>query len=261
MSLRGAFPADRVSGIQALILGLALFLSVSFPAYALSEIQPAAPPSEEVPIDEENLEDEPPATQPEMENGLPAPQPLIRKDDASQDSRAPAGEETKASEPPAPIPDIITDPASLPEAVARMRELIMEAAASGDPERLRSLLGTGPTATQLALHEIDSDPVAYLKSISGDAGGQEILAIMLDVLDSGFVRVDEGLGSAGTEELYVWPYFAAMPIEQLTPAQQVGLLRIVTAGDFADMLAYGSYNFYRIAITSDGQWRYFLVSD
>jgi hypothetical protein len=55
--------------------------------------------------------------------------------------------------------DIITDPQQLPEPARRMRELILDAAATGDPEKLRALLGTGPNATQLAFSEIESDPV------------------------------------------------------------------------------------------------------
>ena len=39
------------------------------------------------------------------------------------------------------------------------------------------------------------------------------------------------------------------------------MLRLVTAGDFADMLEFGGYNFYRVGITPDGQWKFFVAGD
>lgn len=47
----------------------------------------------------------------------------------------------------------------------------------------------------------------------------------------------------------------------MTPPQKVELLRLVTAGDVEDMKAYGGYNFYRIGISPEGQWRFFIAGD
>ena len=153
--------------------------------------------------------------------------------------------------------DIYTDPALAPEPVQRMRQLIIEAAATGEIEKLRPLLGVGPTATRLALQGIDGDPVDYLKAVSGDSEGQEILAIMIDILNAGFARIDAGT----PDETWIWPWFAAAPLEKLTPPQRVELLRIVTAGDVDDMMAYGAYNFYRAGFAPDGTWRFFMAGD
>ena len=87
--------------------------------------------------------------------------------------------------------------------------------------------------------------------------GDEILAIMLDVISTGFVHVGQGT----PDEMYVWPYFAEKPLAGLTPPEKVELLRIVTAGDFSDMQEFGSYNFYRVGITPDGQWKFFITGD
>jgi hypothetical protein len=35
----------------------------------------------------------------------------------------------------------------------------------------------------------------------------------------------------------------------------------VTAGDFAEMEEGGNYNFYRVGITPDGQWKFFVAGD
>ncbi|CAD7027247.1 hypothetical protein RHAB21_01357 [Pseudorhizobium halotolerans] len=177
--------------------------------------------------------------------GLPLPEPLInrsvpRNDDA-QDVEPPEAGEPVAAE-------IILDPALLPEPVRRMRELLVEAAASGDIERLRPLT-TGPRQT--IINGDISDPIDALRSYSGDPEGLEILAILLDILSSGAVRMDAGT----EEEAYVWPYFAGKPLASLTPPERVELLRIVTAGDLMGMEEGGNYNFYRLAITPDGEWK------
>ncbi|MGN6549380.1 MAG: hypothetical protein ACTHJ3_05765 [Pararhizobium sp.] len=174
-------------------------------------------------------------------------------DDTTTDDPAKEKSVTK----PAPALPILHDLSKLPEPVRRMRQLIMEAAKTGDLTKLRPLIGKGPTATQLAIGGKDTDPIDYLRSVSGDQGGQEILAILLDVLDSGFVDMDKGT----PDEAYVWPYFFTTPLATLTPPQRVELFRIITAGDFEDMKAYGGYNFYRVGISPDGQWKFFLAGD
>ncbi|MGB7433027.1 MAG: hypothetical protein WA921_11225 [Ahrensia sp.] len=155
------------------------------------------------------------------------------------------------------IPVISYDIDALPAPVRRMRELIMDAARSGDMEALRPLIGSGADTTQLALSEIDVDPIDYLKSISGDALGHETLAILLEVLEAGYVQLDAGLDT----ELFIWPYFFALPLEGLTPVQRVELFKLVTAGDYEDMLSFGAYIFFRVGITPQGRWLFFVAGD
>ena len=228
------------------------------PAFALSELkdeqgqvqQPPAEDGETPPVEEEQEETGP------LE--LPMPDPLIRRDQAVTEPSdgAPAAGDKAADEPEVPV-EFFSDIAKAPEPVRRMRELIVEAAASGDIERLRPLLGKGMTETQVSIVETDEGPVETLKGQSGDDEGIEVLAILLDVLATGFVHVGKGT----PDELYVWPYFAEKPLATLTPPEKVDLLRIVTAGDFADMKEFGSYNFYRVGITPDGQWKFFITGD
>ncbi|MEM6462932.1 MAG: hypothetical protein AAF724_13545 [Pseudomonadota bacterium] len=163
-------------------------------------------------------------------------------------------------EPVAPVFDDVTvlyDLESLPDPVRRMRELIVEAASGGDLDDLRPLLGTGSTRTELSISGYEGDPIAFLRDHSGDGNGQETLAILLDILSAGYVRVDAGEPT----ELYIWPYFYAMPLEQLDDRQRVELFRVITAGDYEDMQAYGAYMFYRTAIGPEGDWEYFLAGD
>ena len=118
-------------------------------------------------------------------------------------------------------------------------------------------MNPGPDQTSVPLQDPDQDPIDALKAVSGDSDGIEILAILLDILSTGFVHLDQG----SAEEAYVWPYFAGKSLGLLTPQEKVELLRIVTAGDVAEMQEYGNYNFFRVGITPDGRWKFLTVGD
>lgn len=234
-----------------------LFLA-SKPAFALSEIKREELPSPIIPSADDDMS--PPGS------AVPMPDPVGTPPSASQpkspDEAEPAGpkkdgEASPRIDPNAPLPEVIYDLNKLPEPVRRMHDLIVEASKSGDIEKLRPLIGTGDSITQLSLTDIDGDPVNFLKGLSGDADGQEILAILEEVLDAGFVHLDAGT----PQELYVWPYFFALPLDKLDPKQRVELFKIVTSGDYDDMKQFGAYIFYRVGITPAGQWTFFVAGD
>ncbi|MDD9910936.1 MAG: cytoplasmic protein [Ahrensia sp.] len=156
-----------------------------------------------------------------------------------------------------PPPEILHDIESLPQPVRRMRELILSAAKSGEIEKLRDLVGIGETATTLSIGGLDGDPIDFLKEASGDDDGYEILAILIEVLEAGYVHLDID----AEEEIYVWPYFFAWPLDGLTPQQSVELYRVLTAGDVEDSRSFGGYVFYRVGIKPDGTWSFFVAGD
>ena len=167
----------------------------------------------------------------------------------------PAQGEEAAGEPgSAAIPPILRSEADLPEPVRETRRKLLEAARSGDLNQLRALMDAQPEKPAVALGE-PGDPIEYLKALSTDAEGREMLAILLEVLEAGFVRVEPGTA----EELYVWPYFAQIPLESLSPPQLVELFTLLTAADYEDMRSYGSYTFFRVGIAPDGRWLFFLA--
>lgn len=155
------------------------------------------------------------------------------------------------------VPEIQRDNSKLPEPVQRMRKLIIDAARSGDIERLRPLLGTTNRSTQLSFGDTPDDPIDFLRSLSGDGKGYEILAILLEVMESAYVEVSPDT----SEAIYVWPYFYAMPLQDLKPEQLVELMTLVTAGDYASMEEFGAYNFFRSGITPEGEWVFFVAGD
>ncbi len=225
------------------------FPLLSTSAFALSEIKTGENP----PPDGTSEQPQPPSPIPLP--GAVTVEPETSVPDGEAEQPASPGHINKDEN--RPTPEILYDTELLPVPAQRMRELIIEACKTGDIEALRPLIGVGADITQLAFGGIEDDPINYLRQLSGDEGGQEILAILLEIMESGFVKVSEG----DTGDMYVWPYFFAVPIESLNPQQRVELFKVVTAGDYEDMRAYGSYIFYRSAISPEGRWIFFLAGD
>jgi hypothetical protein len=152
--------------------------------------------------------------------------------------------------------DISNDLSQLPPAVARTRERILAAARSGDLQKLVAVMQTSDPMPVFSFTE-DKDPIAFWKANYPDSEGIEVLSILTTILETGFVRVDQGT----PQEAYLWPYFARMPLDALTPEQKVELFRIVTGGDYKDMVDFGAYSFYRLGIAPDGGWQFFVSGD
>ncbi len=175
--------------------------------------------------------------------------------DTSTDAAEPdtAAPEANADQ---PLPIILRSESDLPEPVRDMRRKLIEAAKSGDIEQLRALMDAQPKPPSVAFGD-PGDPIEYLKALAADAEGREILAILLEVLQSGYVHVGEGTD----DDQYVWPYFAEYPLNALTPQQLVELFTLLTAADYEDMKSYGAYTFFRVGIAKDGRWLFFLAGD
>lgn len=222
---------------RAVGAAIAAALALAIPALAAPDGRPV--PTETIVV--------PPG---EADRAMPTIPPEGESDPAVTGNAPPAG---AADE---PVPVVEYDPAKLPTPVRRLREQIIEAASTGDIEKLRPIIEANGEPPEFSFNEV-GDPIDYLKSLSGDEEGREILAILIEVLEAGYVHVDVGT----PDEAYIWPYFARYPVDKLTPRQMVELFKIVFAGDYEDMKTYGAYISYRIALSPDGRWRFFLVGD
>ncbi|MCD4660382.1 hypothetical protein [Agrobacterium sp.] len=246
----------RSSAMLSIVLALTAG-SVGLPnrAFALSELKPA-----------QNTESEPqaqngdqpqqaqPAEPDEIEGdseGIPLPDPLVDRSAAQTKQQS-----SKPDNAPEMSVVIEHDMSKAPEAVRKLRQQIIDAAASGDIEKLRPFIAAGQNAFRIDGSDSE-DPIAALKSYSGDPDGLEVLAIIIDLLSTGYAHIDAGT----PDDAYVFPYFAGKPLNTLTPPEKVELLRIITAGDLADMQEYGNYSFYRIGISPDGKWKFFTAGD
>lgn len=231
-------------------------------AFALSEIKreelPAPvttpPPATDNPVTTVPLPD---PIQPSIEGDLDKTGPTAPAETTPPTAPDGTAKPADQSDANGPLPEIQYDVSRLPLAVQQMRERVLEACRSGDAEKLRPLIGSADDETQLSLGDIEGDPITFLKGLSGDEEGLEILAIMEEVLSAGYVHLDAGT----SEELYVWPYFFAIPLDKLTAPQKVEMFKIVTAGDFEDMKNFGSYIFYRFGITPQGKWAFFVAGE
>jgi hypothetical protein len=154
------------------------------------------------------------------------------------------------------ISDVLTDVSRLPTPVARMRARIIEAARTGELDKVLTVMQTNETMPIFSFAN-ERDPVAYWRANYPESGGLEVLSILLEILDMGFVHVDAGT----PQDMYVWPYFAYVPLKELTPAQKVELFKIVTGSDYRAMQDFGAYIFYRLGIAPDGTWHFFVSGE
>jgi len=141
---------------------------------------------------------------------------------------------------------------ALPDPVKRMLQQIAAAAESGEIETMRPVFESNELKPMVATAFVD-DPIAFWKKASVDGTGRDVLAAMLNVMSSGFVRVGKA-----QDEMYVWPYFAETDLAKLTPAQEVELYRIVAPSVAASMKKAGKYTYYRLGIAPNGVWHYFI---
>jgi hypothetical protein len=166
-------------------------------------------------------------------------------------SRA-AGTALAASERQGEASEPLYDFHSLPGPVKNMVERIAGAAETGEIENMRTVIESNELKPMVADAYVE-DPIAFWKKQSADGSGRDVLAAMLDVMSSGFVRVGQG-----QDEIYIWPYFAETDLSKLTPAQEVEFYRLVSPALAVPMKKDGKYRYYRLGISPSGVWHYFL---
>jgi hypothetical protein len=247
-SVCGAVGAARIVATASIVL--ALLVPQAFAQTDDVERQPLPPIGLEEPAAELQLPTDPESLV------VPLPEPFSGP--ITEDPENPLAVPNTPTPPVQTVEPVIGDDMdALPFPVRRMRDMIMDAAKEGDFEALRPLIGTGADTTQLSLGGYEGDPIEYIRGLSGDTEGYEIMAILLEILQTGYAIYDKGTEN----EIVVWPYFVATSLEDLTPPQRVEMFELVTAGDFEDMKAFGAYIFYRVGITPDGRWRFFVAGD
>lgn len=155
---------------------------------------------------------------------------------------------------PAPVVHYGTD--DLPQPVQEMREAILTAVRSGRMEDLRIAVELNEMKPIVA-EKAAPDPIAHWRQVSVDGEGREILAILGQLLDAGYTVLPIGK-DLENNRVYVWPYFAEMKLDALTPPQEVELLRLVPAAMFREMKQTGKYTHYKLGIGADGTWHFFF---
>lgn len=142
-----------------------------------------------------------------------------------------------------------------------MRGLILEAVRTGDSEALRKPIewnevppsfgkgvqarGRGPAMA--------AELVRIFRERSGDGQGRETMGQILNMLAVGYARVNPGT----RQEMYVWPFFAALDPRLLTPEQEVDAYRVLHSGAVREWREKGRYPGWRLGIGPDGTWHFF----
>lgn len=150
--------------------------------------------------------------------------------------------------------DLPAEPATdrdLPEPVAEMRDAIVAAATDCDFDRLAGLPQPGAFTYSFG----DSgDPAAFWRRAEADS---EPLAALVHFLNRPFAtRATDGVTQYVWPRAYVYDSWEAVPAED-----RDGLRPVYDAEDFERFDQFGSYTGYRIGITADGDWVFFVAGD
>jgi hypothetical protein len=160
----------------------------------------------------------------------------------------------------APSPPRVRPPIkALPGPVEEMREAILAAARSGRIEDLQVPLDWNELKPDIAPKLVD-DPIAFWKKKSGDGEGREILAVLANILQMRPAELPLGK-DLENNIVYVWPYLAEAKLDQLTPAEEVDLLRLVSPETAKAMRKANKWMWWRLTIGADGTWHSFKMAE
>lgn len=148
---------------------------------------------------------------------------------------------------------VLGNTARLPTAVAETRERLLNAAKSGDLRAVKKLIEEGKVKLSFEA-EPPEDPIKMWRKQYPESEGVEVLAALVGVMESDFIALDAG----SDQEIYVWPYFAHVALKDLDPPRLVELYRLLTAFDVQRMREAGAYIFFRVGISANGTWQYFV---
>ncbi|MGE0022316.1 MAG: hypothetical protein AB7S70_01645 [Hyphomicrobium sp.] len=144
---------------------------------------------------------------------------------------------------------------ALPQSVVDMREQILAAVHAGSIDELKGAIEWNELKPDFGPAGND-DPIAYWKRVSGDGEGRQVLAVLANLLALAPARLAIGRDPENAL-VYVWPYLAELPLDSLTPAEEVDLYRLMPAAEAKAMRAAKAWTWWRVAIGADGTWHTF----
>lgn len=161
------------------------------------------------------------------------------------------------------ISDVVSPPigdlALLPVPVAKIRDKILAACATGDIEALRVPIDwneTRPLFAKSGAFKAGTDPIEMLKTLSFDRKGRETISLIGAIFAQPFVKI-----MRGPTTLYEWPAFARHPPGPASEEEARDRWRCVRFADLTRSNAEGRPRPTRIGIAADGVWHYFWSED
>lgn len=155
-----------------------------------------------------------------------------------------------------PTPEISDDISALPEPVRATRQALIDAARSGDIEALQAIIAAQNGPPNVSFGTPD-DAVAYLKDVSEDDEGRQILGLLVDLFDQPYAFYPDSGGATN----YIWPYLAEMDPNNLTPEQQVDAYRLLDSEEIEELKQFGAWYYWRTVISESGEWSAFVAGD
>ena len=143
----------------------------------------------------------------------------------------------------------------LPVAVSEMRDAIIAAARTGSLDELLIPIQWNELPPDFGDLSV-KDTIAQWKTNSPDGSGREWLARLINLLDAPYVALRQGR-DVENAKIYIWPAFIDLPLNKLSPALHVELLRLVPATEAKRIIAAGRYDGFGLAIGADGTWHAF----
>ena len=128
----------------------------------------------------------------------------------------------------------------------------------------------GPLGLLVLVFPIVHDPAHGWRSLGGHLYKVEFL--LSGQLEAFFHRHDADLLSVGparqplgrdpeNTDVFIWPYLAERPVDELSPPEQVDLYRIVPADVVDTIRQKKRWTWYRLVIGADGTWHAFMRHD
>jgi hypothetical protein len=147
------------------------------------------------------------------------------------------------------------DSGGLPINVAEMREAILAAAHSGDVTELLIPIQWNELPPDFGEKPVKETLLDWQKQ-SHDGSGREMLALLANILAGPYAVRRQG-PDVENAKIYIWPAFAELPLDKLTPPLEVALLRLLSVAEVKRMKKAGRYDGYGLAIGADGTWHAF----
>ena len=167
--------------------------------------------------------------------------------------------DSKPTAPPEKISPPTRDLSLLPARVAALREKILEACDSGDPEKLRIAFEWAETPPSIARGGTRPRGfgaiVDYLKAQSFDGAGGEWHAIAKAVFSAPYV-----VQTRGAFTTYIWPSYAKAPLDALKTLDDGERSQMWACVRFADLdrqARDGRPLMQHAGVGPDGTWHYF----
>ncbi len=146
----------------------------------------------------------------------------------------------------------------LPEDVADTRSSIIAAATSCYIDELGRLAGVGANPRQETELVTSFGGGGFVDLLDRESDGQEPLALLVRLLALPYGSQEyEGLPT-----YYYWPRaFVYDSWDQIPEEDLVDLQTIYTQQEIDDIAAFGSYAGWRVGISEEGDWRFFVAGD